>query len=130
MKALAVAFAALAAAAYAQSGLGFTWFGPASRVITPTSPNGTNMIAFFCFDNPASSGVSGQIYNLIGRQVATMGSAQPAIAGTVCSKPGAFNPEFMPWDGTNNGAVVHSGIYIYRIQAEGKSYTGTLVVVR
>jgi Tfp pilus assembly protein PilX len=130
MKALAVAAAVLAASAYAQSNLTFTWYGPAARVITPTSPNGTNTTALFCFDNPASSAVNGQIYNLVGRQVTTLGSPVSAVAGSLCSKAGEFNPQYLPWDGTNNGAVVHSGIYIYRIQAEGKNYTGTIVVVR
>ncbi len=132
MKALAVAVVALAAAAYAQSGLSFTWFGPASRIITPTAPNGLNAVAFFCFDNPAPSAVAGQIFNLAGREVTTLGAPQQAPFNHVCNRSslGYGYSSYLPWDGTNNGAVVHSGVYIYRVQSEGKSYTGTLVVVR
>jgi hypothetical protein len=37
---------------------------------------------------------------------------------------------YLSWDGRSNGVVVHSGIYVYRITAEQKSYTGTILVVR
>jgi hypothetical protein len=63
----------LAVAAFAQSA-SFRFFGPLSRIITPngdsTKVNGT---AIFCFDNPADSGISGNIFTLLGSAVATLG---------------------------------------------------------
>jgi len=123
---------ALAAAALAQ-GLGsFNFIGPASRVITPTAANGQNSIFFFCIDNPALSGATIEIYSLLGRTVySNTYTIPPAPAvGSVCAMKQATTPEYLSWDGTSSGLLVHSGIYIYRIQAEGKTYTGTLMVVR
>ena len=123
----------LAVAAFAQ-GSSFRFFGPLSRVITPNgNPGKNNGTAFFCFDNPADSGVTGNIFSLLGSAVATMG---PAIQNTPtwgASCPAGSLPDSgqsMTWDGTSNGVVVRSGIYVYRITAELRSYTGTIIVVR
>jgi hypothetical protein len=124
----------LAVAAFAQSA-SFRFFGPLSRVITPngdsTKNNGT---AIFCFDNPAGSGVSGNIFSLLGSAVATMGPETANPAGSGCPSgtqgPLGSNGEYMTWDGRSNGTVVHSGIYVYRVTAEQHSYTGTILVVR
>lgn len=121
----------LAVAAFAQ-GASFRFFGPLSRVITPngdlSKPNGT---AIFCFDNPAQSGVSGNIFTLLGSAVATMGpvTANPPLSACPAGAI-AGSGEYVSWDGRSNGAAVRSGIYVYRITAEEKSYTGTLIVVR
>ena len=126
----------LAVAAFA--GGSFRFFGPISRIITPngdaTKNNGT---AIFCFDNPASSGVSGNIFSLLGSAVATMGPETKNPAGSACPL-GVFDTSgamgvsggYLTWDGRSNGVVVHSGIYVYRLTAEQKTYTGTILVVR
>jgi hypothetical protein len=124
-----------AAAAFAQSGQGINFIGPASRVITPSAPNGQNSIFFFCIDNPAISGVSIEIFNLLGRSVFSYTYTVPPAAqangpGGVCVKPGTTTPEYVSWDGTSSGINVHSGIYVYRIRSEEKTYTGSLMVVR
>jgi len=131
----------LAALALAQSS-SFHFYGTASRFVTP-STSATGHAAVFCFDNPQGSGVTGEIFNLVGRQVATFISGaqgqvvdqQPASTPTIqraCNQqealPGSL--QFAVWDGTSNGAFVHSGLYVYRVQAEEKTYTGTLVVVK
>jgi hypothetical protein len=127
----------LAVAAFAQSS-SFRFFGPLSRVITPNGnslkPNGT---AIFCFDNPAGSGVSGNVYSLLGSAVSAMGPASPNPAGSGCplgvydtSGQQGVSGGYVTWDGTSNGAVVHSGVYVYRVTSEQKSYTGTIIVVR
>ncbi|HXT00707.1 MAG TPA: hypothetical protein VN915_08545 [Elusimicrobiota bacterium] len=126
--------ALLAVAAFAQ-GASFRFFGPLSRIITPNGDAGKNNgTAIFCFDNPAGSGVSGNIFSLLGSAVATMGPETANPAGSACpaGSPGPLgaNGEYMTWDGRSNGAVVHSGIYVYRVTAEQKSYTGTIIVVR
>ena len=123
--------ALLAVAAFAQSNATFRWFGPLSRVITPNGnaakSNGT---AFFCFDNPADSGVSGSIYTLLGSAVANMGPKTLNTSSWGASCPAGTLGQSMTWDGTSNGSVVHSGIYVYRVTAEQHSYTGTIIVVR
>lgn len=130
MAASAAALVALCGAVriQAQEG-GFRFFGPLSRVITPNG-DGVNDRFFLCFDNFSDSGVSGKIFTLLGAEVASMGpriSRAPAL-GAMC--PDGDKPQFVTWDGTANGTRVRSGIYVYRVEAEGKTYAGTLLVVR
>jgi CHU domain-containing protein len=130
-KIMAAAFAAgllaLAGASriHAQGGA-FRFFGPLSRVITPNG-DGVNDRFFVCFDNFSDSGVSGRIYTLLGAEVASMG-ARTSSLGTSCQ--GGAVPQLMSWDGRTTEGTVRSGIYVYRIEAEGKTYAGTLLVVR
>ena len=122
----------LAVAAFAQSGSTFRFFGPLSRVITPNGDSSKNNgTAIFCFDNPADSGVSGNIFSLLGGAVATLGPSTPNPTGSGCptGSLGSLG-EYLSWDGRSNGIVVRSGVYVYRIAAEQHSYTGTIIVVR
>lgn len=102
------------------------FFGPLARMITPNGDR-KNDIAFFCFDNPAQNGITGRIYTLLGTEVASV-TGRASAAGSAC--PGGFNPEFVTWDGKSQGATVRSGLYVYRLEAEGKVYSGTILVVR
>ena len=131
---LAVAAAALcilallAVAAFTQTG-SFRFFGPLSRVITPNG-DGRNDLGIFCFDDPADSDVSGAVYTLLGSEVAAMG---PRVNLAGCPTPslgGSSQPNAVTWDGRSNGEVVSSGVYVYRITAEGQTHSGTVVVVR
>ena len=95
----------LAVAAFAQSGATFRFFGPLSRVITPNgNSQKNNGTAIFCFDDPAGSGVTGNIFSLLGSAVATMGpvTPNPRLSGlrapTACS-PGS-PARYLTWDGT------------------------------
>ncbi len=110
---------------------GFRWFGPLTRVLTPNG-DGSNDVAFFCFDNPADSDVSGKVYSLLGGEIAPFGPRQTVISHVPqCADGGTPAPvQFLTWDGRSNGSFVHSGIYVYRVMAEGKIYSGTLIVVR
>ena len=123
----------LAVAAFAQSA-SFRFFGPLSRVITPNGDSSKNNgTAFFCFDNPQGSGVTGNIFSLLGSAVATMGpvNVNSGTSGVSCPAGAlAGSAQNITWDGRSNGTVVRSGIYVYRITAEERSYTGTLIVVR
>jgi hypothetical protein len=124
--------ALLAVGVFAQSA-GFRWFGPMSRIVTPNG-DGKNDVAFLCFDNPADSDVSGKIYSLLGSEVASFGPRQ-IVQGPpyvpACGAPATAAPaQYLTWDGRSNGSVVHSGIYVYRVTAEQKVYSGTLIVVR
>lgn len=141
MKRTGAVLALCAATAWAQT-LGFHFYGPVSRFVTPWNGT-TGHSAVFCFDNPNDSGVSGQIFDLLGGRVATFISASPGTdipsgislgpgAKAACSQTGVLpnSMKYAAWDGTANGSFAHSGIYIYRVQAEGGTYTGSLVVVR
>ncbi|MDE2141724.1 MAG: hypothetical protein KGJ84_04860 [Elusimicrobia bacterium] len=126
------ALALLAVGVFAQS-TSFRFFGPLSRIITPNG-DGKNDSALFCFDNPADSDTTGKIYSLLGTEVATMGPRQTNVVSG-CSAlgtpvfPGTSN-QSLSWDGLSNGGTVRSGVYIYRITAEMKVFSGTLIVVR
>lgn len=126
MAALAATLLPLLQTVQAQTG-GFRFFGPLGRVITPNGDQ-KNDFAFFCFDNFSDSGVSGKIYTVLGSEVASMTHVRAALPG--CAANGGTLPQHASWDGTAQGVRVRSGVYVYRIEAEGKSYAGTLVVVR
>lgn len=109
---------------HAQGGA-FRFFGPLSRVVTPNG-DGVNDRLFICFDNFSDSDVSGRIYTLLGADVATMSWVRSPLQG--CA--GGALAQYSSWDGRTTEGTVRGGIYVYRIEAEGKSYAGTLLVVR
>jgi hypothetical protein len=115
----------LGAASIRAQGGAFRFFGPLSRVVTPNG-DGLNDRALFCFDNFSDSGVTGRIYTLLGAEVASMAWVRSPLAG--CT--GGALPQHATWDGRATQGVVRGGIYVYRIEAEGKRYAGTLLVVR
>lgn len=122
--ALAAALGLLGAAgASAQDG--FRFFGPLARVLTPNG-DGINDRAFLCLDNPADSGVAGRVYTLLGAEVASMNWVRSALAGC----PGGTVPQHVTWDGRGSQGSARSGVYVYLIEAEGRRYAGTLLVVR
>ena len=94
-------------------------FNPASgvsnRMLTPNG-DGKNDFVVFTFNNPKDSQVTGKIYDLQGRLVAEM-------------SPGPVSNS-LEWNGKAGGQAVPGGIYIYQIQAEGKTFNGTIVVIR
>ncbi len=120
-----LAFLLGTATTHAQNG-GFRFFGPLSRVVTPNG-DGVNDRFFVCFDNFSDSGVTGRIYTLLGAEVASLGS-RTSSTGSACA--GGALPQLMSWDGRTTEGAVRGGIYVYRIEAEGKTFAGTLLVVR
>ena len=74
----------------------------------------------------SDSGVSGRIYTLMGAEVASMTHVHAPNGG--CTS--GTTPQYATWDGRTTEGTVRSGIYVYRIEAEGKTYAGTLLVVR
>ncbi len=90
------------------------------RLITPNG-DGLNDRIFFVLENPNNSIVSGEILDKDGRLVARL--ADPSLSNGVGTT--------LNWDGRDsNGAVVPGGVYIYKIQGEGHSFTGTVGVAR
>ncbi|MDX6771118.1 MAG: hypothetical protein SF051_16430 [Elusimicrobiota bacterium] len=127
MTAAVLAAALLAAPAFLHSQTGgLRFFGPLSRVVTPNG-DGRNDLAFFCFDNPADSDITGKVFTLFGAEVASM-TPRASSAGTSC--PGGFLPQRVTWDGRSSSGAAGSGLYVYRISIEGRQFTGTLLVVR
>ncbi len=95
----------------------FDLSGVSNKVITPNG-DGINDTVVFTFDNPLGSAVLGKIYDIRGGFVADLA-------------PGPIAGSSLKWDGrAGNGGVVSQGVYIYQIRAEGKTFTGTVVVVR
>ena len=117
---------------HAQNG-GFRFRGVLTRVITPNG-DGKNDSAVFCVDNPSDSGIDARIFSLLGRDVADLqaGTGLTLPPGSLCptDSPVAGGARYLTWDGRSNGSVVHSGVYVYQIKAEGQTVGGTLVVVR
>lgn len=88
----------------------------ASRVITPNG-DGLNDTLIFTYDpGPRNVVPDGKIFDLRGAFVADM-------------VPGP-QPNTLTWNGYMNGMPVHSGVYVYRITGDGKTFTGTIVVAR
>lgn len=87
------------------------------------SPNGDdrNDRVYFVVDNPRGSGVTGRILDLSGGWVADL---QPGGAE-------APTPDSLAWDGRDkSGHLVPAGVYIYKIEGEGRTFSGTVVVAQ
>jgi len=92
---------------------------PYPRVITPNDASQNNRVFWF-FDNPSGDVVSGTIYDIRGAKVRDL-----AVNGM------SPTSNSIVWDGRDmNGAVVHSGVYLYKITAGKEKQTGTVVVAR
>lgn len=115
-------------AALAQSSL-VVFYGPLARVITPNG-DGVNDKAFFCFENPQDSEITGKIFTLAGSQVGSMSRRTDRVPNALSCPASIVKAQFVTWDGTGNGSRVDSGIYVYRIEVEKETFTGTLLVVR
>jgi len=107
----------------------FKFLGSLSRVLTPNG-DGLNDIAILCVDNPRSSSVSGSVFDLRGARVATLFYKPGTAGGCPPSVSAPPNVEQLTWDGKASGRTVPAGVYVYQIQSEGVTVTGTVVVVR
>ena len=106
------------------------FYGPLSRVITPNG-DGVNDLAFFCFENPQNSDISGKIYSLLGTEVALIGPRRDRTGAAGAGCPASIiQAQYTTWGGTANNARVRNGLYVYRILSEDQVFTGTLLVVR
>lgn len=90
--------------------------GISNRAITPNG-DGLNDTVVFTFDNPHDSAFSGRVYDVRGRYVCDMA-------------PGPVAGASLMWDAKSGGRVVPRGVYIYEIRAEGRTFNGTVVVIR
>lgn len=90
--------------------------GLSNRMITPNG-DGKNDAVEFKYDNPRASAVSGKVLDIKGSFVATMTQC-PDVA------------DCLRWDAASGGRVVPGGVYIYQIEAEGRTFTGTVIVIK
>mgnify|MGYP001579377772 FL=1 len=95
----------------------FDLAGVSNKVITPNG-DGLNDTVIFTFDNPKQSQATGKIFDIRGALVADM-SAGPLGGGGS-----------LKWDGKAGGTTVSRGVYIYQIEAEDKTFNGTVLVIR
>lgn len=98
------------------SGVNFGVREMSNKAITPNG-DGRNDYVVFTLDNPGDAAVSGRIYNLSGAAVAEM-------------RPGTQVADTLEWDGKSGGVAVPRGVYVYQIKADGKTFSGTIVVIR
>ncbi|MBI4062795.1 MAG: gliding motility-associated C-terminal domain-containing protein [Elusimicrobia bacterium] len=90
--------------------------GLSGRVVTPNN-DGANDLVYFRFNNPLDSRVELFVYDVTG--------------ALIYSAAGLSGQNALTWDGKGpGGAAVASGVYIYQIVAEGKTFNGTIVVAR
>ncbi len=90
------------------------------RLFTPNG-DGLNDRVYFVLENPNNTAVTGEIVDKQGRHVRTLlpPQTQTGVGYT------------MIWDGKDDkGVVVPGGVYIYKINGEGKSFTGSVGVAR
>ncbi|MEK7721824.1 MAG: gliding motility-associated C-terminal domain-containing protein [Elusimicrobiota bacterium] len=101
-----------------------------NRLITPNGDKKNDTFIFRCH-NPRDSGIEAKIYDLSGREVATMtmkqrsnginlGITRDDISGVY------FDLEWNP----NSGGHHPGGVYIYQVRLETKVYKGTIAVIR
>lgn len=83
-------------------------------------PNPFNPTTMIAFNLPVSGEVSLRIYNLLGQQVRMLQSGRLAAGSHT-----------IEWDGrTDNGAEVASGVYFYRLVADGFAGSRKMVLLR
>ena len=91
----------------------------ACRIFTPNG-DGYNDKARFEFDNPEQLPIGGTVFDLNGARVSSL---QPGRSTNLV--------DVLLWDGKDgDGRVVAGGVYIYQIEFQGKTATGTVVVAR
>jgi hypothetical protein len=94
-----------------------TFTGVFPRIFTPNG-DGYNDKAVFHFTNPEQLPLAGMVFDISGAEVASLAA-------------GSDPTSLLVWDGKDtDGRTVPGGIYIYRIDFQGKVITGTVVVAR
>ena len=97
-------------------GFGFDSAGVSNKFVTPNG-DGKNDGVVFTYDNPRDSAVRARILDLRGRVIV------PDLP------PGPVSNSRM-WTGVAGGQAVPGGVYIYQIESEGRTFSGTVVVLK
>ena len=94
---------------------------PHGIVLQQNYPNPFNAATLIRFDLIRNTSVTLDVFNILGRRVATLADNELYPAGS----------HTISWDGRNRaGRDVASGIYFYRIKAEGLSTTRKMVLLK
>ena len=94
-----------------------TFTGVFPRIFTPNG-DGYNDKAVFHFTNPEQLPLAGTVYDITGAEIASLAQ-------------GSDPASLLIWDGKDSeGRIVPGGIYLYKIDFQGKVITGTVVVAR
>ncbi len=94
----------------------FNQAGVSNRLVTPNG-DGKNDTVVFTYDNPRDSEVRVRLLDIRGKEV-------------VGSLPAGPVSNSKQWDGTAGGRAVPGGVYIYQVEGEGRTFTGTIVIIR
>jgi flagellar hook assembly protein FlgD len=94
--------------------------GPNQEVTLSNYPNPFNPSTECIFSLPATSHVTLKVYDLLGREVVTLVD-ETRVAGA----------HRVTWYGqTANGTAAASGVYLYRIEADGVSLTRKMLLLK
>jgi hypothetical protein len=94
---------------------------PSAVRLLPNSPNPFNPSTLIRYELPEPTAVSLQIYDVLGRPVRLLAKSTSQQAGSHAIR----------WDGQDQvGRNVPSGIYFYRLEADGVQRTGRMALVR
>jgi len=89
-----------------------------NKIVTPNG-DGFNDQVRFTVDNPTSESLEGRLYDVSGREVASLGQVSQGSSTT------------LTWDGRNaSGSPVESGVYIYQIIGDASRIAGMVAVAR
>ena len=93
---------------------------PQRYALWPVFPNPANPLARITFDLPEPADLSLQVYNSMGQLVRELASGlHPAGSYTI------------PWDGRDGrGRTVTSGLYLCRLQTNGRVFTQKVLLIR
>jgi gliding motility-associated-like protein len=90
------------------------------KIITPNG-DGINDVAFFIFPNKTGAQTKGAIYDLRSAKVVDLQESNITV----------IDNTVMTWDGRDeSGAVVPSGVYIYKIEIGDQVFSGTVGVAK
>lgn len=93
----------------------FDFTGPTNRIVTPNG-DGFNDTVSFRFANPRDSAGTIRIYDMRGRQV----RALPIEVGDASKS----------WDARADGRFVESGVYVFVLSVESRTFSGAMLVIR
>jgi glucose/arabinose dehydrogenase len=104
----------------AQTAVAGTQATPESFALSQSYPNPFNSMTVIPFVLPRRAHVQLEIYDLAGQRVVTLADGEFAAG-----------PQLVTWNALNeSGQPVASGVYLYRMLAEGRTYSRRLALLR
>jgi hypothetical protein len=94
---------------------------PEAFALLPATPNPFNPRTDLRFDLPEPARISLKIYDATGKLVRSLAEDEQRTAGR----------HVLTWDGRNDvGRTQASGVYLFRLEAEGRNATGKMVLLK